>query len=185
MSELAPAIDPGRALLLVMDYQPAALDRLPGAEEGLLSRLAAALGVARSAGVSIGYVRVALDDADYDAVPDTNKGFAAMATARRLRSGAPETAVHPAVAPRPGDLCVRKTRVGAFSTTDLDRQLRERRIDTLSSPASAPAGSCSRPCVTPPIAITACTCSKTPVPIATRGCTTCSPKGSSPARPGS
>jgi nicotinamidase-related amidase len=39
--------------------------------------------------------------------------------------------VHDAVAPEPGDLLVRKTRVGAFSTTDLDDQLRDREIDTL------------------------------------------------------
>jgi nicotinamidase-related amidase len=32
---------------------------------------------------------------------------------------------------RPGDLTVRKTRVGAFSTTDLDRRLRAHGIDTL------------------------------------------------------
>jgi nicotinamidase-related amidase len=39
--------------------------------------------------------------------------------------------VHEAVAPEPGDIVVRKTRVGAFSTTDLDHQLRSRGIDTL------------------------------------------------------
>jgi len=33
--------------------------------------------------------------------------------------------------PQPGDIVVRKTRVGAMSTTDLDRQLRDRGIDTL------------------------------------------------------
>jgi len=31
----------------------------------------------------------------------------------------------------PTDIVVRKTRVGAFSTTDLDQQLRDRGIDTL------------------------------------------------------
>jgi nicotinamidase-related amidase len=35
------------------------------------------------------------------------------------------------VAPEPNDIIVRKTRVGAFSTTDLDAQLRDRDIDTL------------------------------------------------------
>jgi hypothetical protein len=32
----------------------------------------------------------------------------------------PAAAAHPAVALTPGDITVRKTRVGAFSTTDLD-----------------------------------------------------------------
>jgi nicotinamidase-related amidase len=35
------------------------------------------------------------------------------------------------VAPQDGDIIVRKVRVGAFSTTDLDAQLRERGVDTL------------------------------------------------------
>ena len=35
------------------------------------------------------------------------------------------------MAPEPGDIVVRKTRVGAFSTTDLDRQLRDRGVTTL------------------------------------------------------
>jgi nicotinamidase-related amidase len=44
---------------------------------------------------------------------------------------APETVVHPQVAPQAGDIIVRKTRVGAFSTTDLDKQLRDRGITNL------------------------------------------------------
>ena len=35
------------------------------------------------------------------------------------------------MAPQDGDIVVRKVRVGAFSTTDLDAQLRERGVDTL------------------------------------------------------
>ncbi len=130
MNQDTPSIDPHRAMLLVMDYQTAIVDNLPGGAE-LLSRVARAIAVARGAGVRIGYVRVAFSDADYDALPVTNKGFAAIAAGRRLYHEAPETAVHDAVAPEPGELVVRKTRVGAFSTTDLDEQLRERGIDSL------------------------------------------------------
>jgi nicotinamidase-related amidase len=50
---------------------------------------------------------------------------------RSLHADSLETAIHPLLAPRPGDVVVRKTRVGAFSTTDLDAQLRERGVDTL------------------------------------------------------
>jgi nicotinamidase-related amidase len=39
--------------------------------------------------------------------------------------------VHDRVSPEPGDIVVRKVRVGAFSTTDLDEQLRKRGISTL------------------------------------------------------
>jgi ABC-2 type transport system ATP-binding protein len=43
----------------------------------------------------------------------------------------PSTAIHDSLGPQPGDIVVRKTRIGAMSTTDLDRQLRDRGIDTL------------------------------------------------------
>ncbi len=130
MTEPAPAIDPKHAILLVMDYQQAVVGNLTDAED-LLSRAAQAIKTARAAGMRVGYVRVAFTPADYDAVPPTNKGFTTAAATRRMDADAPGTAVHPALAPEPGDVIVRKTRVGAFSTTDLDAQLREREIDTL------------------------------------------------------
>ena len=38
---------------------------------------------------------------------------------------------HARAAPSAGDIVVRKTRIGAFSTTDLDAQLRARNVRTL------------------------------------------------------
>jgi nicotinamidase-related amidase len=113
-----------------MDYQPAILRSIPESDE-LLTRVAAAISTARDRGVQIGYVRVAFNDSDYAAIPDTNKRFTEVAASCRMHDEAPETAILEAVAPEPGDLIVRKTRVGAFSTTDLDQQLRDRKIDTL------------------------------------------------------
>lgn len=130
MSENVPIIDPRRTMLLVMDYQSAILSSLPNSD-GLLSRTAEAMTLVRSRGIGVGYVWVAFEDADYEAVPATNKGFSSVAGSRRLPTTSPDSAIHPALAPQDGDLIVRKTRVGAFSTTDLDRQLREREIDTL------------------------------------------------------
>jgi nicotinamidase-related amidase len=130
MTENAPAIDPRHTMLLVMDYEPAIVSNLPDSD-AVLGRMAEALDIARRAGVAVGYVRVGFEDSDYEAVPETNKAFSRMAAPGRMRAGAPETAIHDAVAPHPGDLAVRKTRVGAFSTTDLDRRLRDRDIDTL------------------------------------------------------
>ncbi|BCM93055.1 isochorismatase family protein YecD [Abditibacteriota bacterium] len=130
MNENVPIIDPRHTMLLVMDYQSAILNNLPDSSE-LLSRTTEAMTLARSRGVHIGYVWVAFSDADYDAIPKTNKGFSAVAGSRRLALDSPDSAIHPAVAPESGDLIVRKTRVGAFSTTDLAQQLREREIDTL------------------------------------------------------
>lgn len=59
------------------------------------------------------------------------ESYGTTGTAGRFCDDSTEAAIHEAVAPRPGDIVVRKTRVGAFSTTDLDRQLREQNVDTL------------------------------------------------------
>jgi nicotinamidase-related amidase len=131
MTDTLLAIDPKHTALLVMDYQPAVLSRLNDAE-ALLSRATEVIAVVRSYGGQIGYVRVAFEDADYDAIPTTSRMAQLVASAgRAFHNESPATAVHDRVAPEPGDIIVRKTRVGAFSTTDLDQQLRDRDINTL------------------------------------------------------
>jgi nicotinamidase-related amidase len=128
---LDPALDPGRTALLIMDYQAGILGRLPGAED-LLARAAEAIALVRGQGGYVGYVRVGFADADFDAVPPHSRFAPLLATAGpAMHADSPDTAVHDAVAPEPGDIVVRKTRVGAFSTTDLDAQLRERGITNL------------------------------------------------------
>jgi nicotinamidase-related amidase len=131
VSNPLPAIDPRRTALLVMDYQNGIVESLDGAE-ALLERAVEAIATVRRHSGQIGYVRVAFSDADFDAVPAGAAMSAALtARGRALHNDSPATAVHPRVAPEPGDITVRKTRVGAFSTTDLDQQLRSRGVDTL------------------------------------------------------
>jgi nicotinamidase-related amidase len=130
MSEGVAPVDVEHAILLVMDFQPGIVERVADAE-ALLDRVAGAIATARARGMAVGYVRVAFEDADYDAVPPTNKIFARLAEGRVNHADSPATAVHDRLAPEPGDILVRKTRVGAFSTTDLDQQLRARGISTL------------------------------------------------------
>jgi MFS family permease/nicotinamidase-related amidase len=131
LPDTIPAIDPQHSALVVMNYQPAALDSLTDAD-ALLDRLSDAIALARGAHVQLAYVRVAFDNADYGTIPATNKTFGRLAaTGQFLHHKAPETAVHHRVAPESDDIIVRKTRVGAFSTTDLDEQLRRRGIDTV------------------------------------------------------
>jgi nicotinamidase-related amidase len=50
---------------------------------------------------------------------------------RALRADAPETQIHERLAPRDGDIVVRKRRVGSFSTTDLHEQLQARGVETI------------------------------------------------------
>jgi nicotinamidase-related amidase len=127
----APSIDPQHTALLVMDYQPGIVDSLPD-PDALLSRGAEAIAIVRRHGGQVGYVRVAFDDADFEAIPATSgMGAAVAAMGKALHADSPTTAVHDQVAPQPGDIVVRKTRVGAFSTTDLDARLRARDITTL------------------------------------------------------
>lgn len=128
-----PRPDPARTALLVMDYQPGIVQRLPD-PEAQLELMAGVLARARQAGLTIGYVRVAFTAEELAAVPGRNLGFSAIAASgagAAMDEAAPETQVHGTVAPEPGDIVVRKIRVGAFSTTDLDAQLRERGIDTI------------------------------------------------------
>jgi nicotinamidase-related amidase len=121
-------IDPTSSALLVMDYQPAILGRV-GDAEALLDRAARAIDAARSAGLHVGHVRVAFDPVDIAKVPPTNAAFSKAAAS--MPADAAHTQFHERVAPRAGDIVVRKTRVGAFSTTDLDVKLRARKVTTL------------------------------------------------------
>ena len=114
-----------------MDYQNGVVDMF-GDPDDLLSRAASAIATVRRAGGHVGYVRVAFEDADFQAIPPTSRMGARVGTsATAFHNDSPATAVHDRVAPEPGDIIVRKVRVGAFSTTDLDAQLRKRGVDTL------------------------------------------------------
>jgi nicotinamidase-related amidase len=127
-----PPLDPTRTALLVMDYQVGLVDRLPDAQ-ALLERVEATVAEVRARGGHIGWVRVGFDDADFAAIPPTSV-MARVATPERraaLRADAPETQIHSRLSPQSHDVSVRKTRVGAFTTTDLDQQLRDRAVTTI------------------------------------------------------
>ncbi|MFJ3218317.1 cysteine hydrolase family protein [Kitasatospora sp. NPDC086801] len=131
VTETAPAIDPARTALLLMDFQPAVLGAVPD-PEGLLARAGEALAWARAHGAHVVLVRVAFAEADLAAVPARNKAFARVAEAGYLADGHPATAVHESLETREDDVTVRKTRFGAFaSDTDLRAELRARGVDTL------------------------------------------------------
>ncbi|MFE7266862.1 cysteine hydrolase family protein [Streptomyces sp. NPDC057592] len=129
----APAIDPTNTALLVMDYQPAILAFLPEDKDrnALLGRVEGAIADVRANGGTIAYVRVGFTEADWDAIPASNKSFAPLAQHRAMHHEEPAAAVHERLAPQDGDIIVRKVRYSGMSTTDLDQQLRERGITTL------------------------------------------------------
>ena len=136
MSRLRPiapdSIDPDRAALLVMDFEEVVLAGLPDTAE-LLARAAEAIAVARRRGLTVAYVRLAFENDEFGQVRSWTRMAATIAQAgwEVWRDDSPSTAVHGLLAPKDGDIVVRKTRTGAFSTTGLDNQLRSRGVDTL------------------------------------------------------
>jgi nicotinamidase-related amidase len=113
--------------LLVMDVQNSIVERFPDA--GVLDRAAAAVAAARGAGVPVIYVRVAFRPGHPEVSP-RNKSFAALRDGGGLADD-DATAIHPAVAPEPGEVVVTKRRVSAFAGSDLDVVLRAGAVEEL------------------------------------------------------
>ncbi|SEG94987.1 Nicotinamidase-related amidase [Actinacidiphila yanglinensis] len=130
VSSAAPTIVPSRTALLLMDYQGVVLDAIPDAEP-VLDHARQALGWARDNEVQVVYVRVAFTPQDFAQVPAHNKAFAAVADNGFLLDGSPETEVHGSLDVHDDDIVVRKTRFGAFSSTDLHGELHAKGVDTL------------------------------------------------------
>jgi nicotinamidase-related amidase len=116
--------------LILMDFQSAIMPLVPGSYDAL-ERAADGLRWARANGVMVVFVRVAFTQQDYKLVPAHNKSFAAVANDKLFALGSSGTEVDSALAVTSQDLVVRKTRVGAFSTTELDAMLRAEGIDTI------------------------------------------------------
>ena len=129
---MTETLDPRHTALLVMDYQNGIVASF-GDSAAVLANTARAISLVRARGGVVGYVRVAFTDDDYSAIPDTSAMARAVTPERRVafHVDSPATAIHELVAPDAGDIIVRKTRVGAFSTTDLDQRLRAAGVTTL------------------------------------------------------
>jgi nicotinamidase-related amidase len=115
--------------LLVMDVQQGIVDRFAD-DDGYLPRLGAAVEAARAAGIRVVYVIVGFR-AGHPEVSERNKSFAAVAGTGRFGEGDPGSAIHPAVAPAPGEVIVTKRRVSAFTGSDLEVVLRAGGLDHL------------------------------------------------------
>ncbi len=118
-----------RTALLVMDVQQAIVQRFSG-DEGYLPRLRRAIEAARAAGVPVVYVRVGFRPG-HPEISLRNKTFANAVRQSGFTDDDPAAAIHPDVAPVPGDVVVTKRRVSAFAGSDLDVVLRSGEIDSL------------------------------------------------------
>ena len=117
--------------LLVMDLQQDIVGRFNG-DDGYLPRMRQAVQGARAAGIPVIYVVVGFR-AGHPEISSRNKLFGAIAAGAgaRFTDADPGAAIHPDVAPLPGDIVVTKRRVSAFAGSDLDMVLRASGIGTL------------------------------------------------------
>ncbi|MFI2028825.1 cysteine hydrolase family protein [Streptomyces buecherae] len=115
--------------LLVMDVQQAIVN-IADDGSGYLPRVRRAIDAARVAEIPVIYVVIAFRPG-FPEVGTRNRALAAIAEAGLYVEGAPGTEIHPAVAPRPGEVVITKRRASAFSGSDLDVVLRACGIDRL------------------------------------------------------
>ncbi|MER5945158.1 cysteine hydrolase [Streptomyces sp. NPDC001904] len=115
--------------LLVMDVQRDVV-ALADDGSGYLPRLRSAIDGARAAGIPVIYVVLGLRPGD-PLVSPRNKVMGNVLRAGLFTEGVPGSDIHPAIAPRDGDVVVTKRRGSAFSGSDLDLVLRSRDIDRL------------------------------------------------------
>jgi len=123
-------LDPKTSALLVMDFQTAILEMVPADTEPLLARTTRLIEGARKVEMKVIYVVVGFR-AGYPEFSFRNKNLAAVRGSGRFVEGSAGSEVHPAVAPKPGDVMVTKHRVSAFAGTDLDMVLRASGVETL------------------------------------------------------
>jgi nicotinamidase-related amidase len=116
-----------KSALLVMDIQQAITDRVPDA--GYLLRLARAVSAARTTGIPVMYVVVGFR-AGHPEINPANKTFSALPPGA-FTGEDPGAAIHPDLAPRPGEPVITKKRVSAFAGSDLRLLLRSGGIDHL------------------------------------------------------
>ena len=128
MDENKP-LDIKKSILLLMDYQNGIVGSIPIADK-IINRMTLLLKQCRDKGLPVGYVRVALNKEEFKEVSANNKTFHQLIENRFLDT-AEDTQIDQRVKPQLKDIIVRKRRVGAFSTTDLDERLAERGIDTI------------------------------------------------------
>ncbi len=123
-------LDPRQCALLVLGCQTGILDELADSESMLL-KTNAAIDMVRLHGGQVVFTRIAFEELDYRFSPTTNKEFSVLTQHRRFRDGTPEAALNQALQIQADDIVVRTTRLGAFSTTDLDEQLTNLGVTTL------------------------------------------------------
>jgi nicotinamidase-related amidase len=125
------AIAPAHTAVLGLDLQ-AGVVSVYVKDDGFVPRVRQVLVAARRAGVHVVHVKVGFRPGVPEASPRNAFLSAVKASPRHQQFFAGDSgAIHPSIAPEPGDLVVTKTRISAFAGTDLDLLLRASDVDTL------------------------------------------------------
>jgi nicotinamidase-related amidase len=118
------------SVLLVMDIQRNGMEFLPDPAP-LLRNIEKAISVARTASIPVIYVVVGFR-IDYPEISSDNKIFYQFKQSGGVFLETAEgTEIHPAVAPKPGDIIVKKKRISAFAGSDLEIVLRSLKTEQL------------------------------------------------------
>ncbi len=111
-----------KTALLVMDMQAGIVPMLPDSKT-IIENVAKALVTARNNNIPVIFVVVGFRQGSPE-INSNNKGFAASKERFANVNMSEFMAVHPGVAPQPGELIVTKRRVSAFTGSDLEVVLR-------------------------------------------------------------
>ena len=115
--------------LLVMDMQSSIIANIPD-QTDFVDHVAKAVARARDNGIPVIYVVVGFRQGMPE-ISNNNKGFSAVKERLSKTDMNGWMAIHPGVAPQPGEIVVTKRRVSAFTGSDLEVVLRGQDIGHL------------------------------------------------------
>jgi nicotinamidase-related amidase len=121
--------------LILIDFQPHNTSQVADSTQ-LLSNAKRLLSICRQLGILVAHVRVAFEEDEFRRLSPHNKNLSSYkdkgsAKDAGILASLPQMQYHPDLAPISGEITVRKTRVGAFSTTNLHNELQDRGITHL------------------------------------------------------
>jgi nicotinamidase-related amidase len=123
-------VDKNRTAVLAMDLQTGVVGMFKQQCDNVVSNAASVLSASREAGLPIVYPVFGFRKG-HPEIGARNPGLMALKQGGLFLEAAPESQVHPELAPHSGDSIVQKRRTSAFVGTDLELILRNKDIDTL------------------------------------------------------
>jgi len=124
--------EPRQTAVLAMDCQNGIVSVYTKPESEVITRASNVLNASRDAGITVIHVQVGFRPG-LPEVSDRNKVFGAVKASKPHQDffQGSSGAIHSALGPKPEDIIVTKSRISAFTGTDLDMILRTKEIDTV------------------------------------------------------